>query len=98
MRLRQRARLGFELGRAHVLCRRVDQVADLGDRRRLGQRGLDRLGLAGQQHPRARGLGCILVAIEAVLCGDPAVERRPRLALGAAVSALGQNFGQPRQS
>jgi hypothetical protein len=98
MRLGERPRLGFELRRPHVFGGRVDEIAHHGDRRRLGQRRIDRLGILGQQHARFAATGILAVAVETVLAGDPAVQRLASLSVRQPVGAAGQGFGELRQA
>ena len=89
-----RAGLGFELGRPHVLGRRVHKIADHQHGRRLGQRRLDPCDVLRQQDARFGVLCVLAVAVEPVLSGDPAVKRLPRFTARAAIDSTRQDIGE----
>ena len=87
-------RLVLQLGRAHVLRRGVDQIADQGNGGGFGQNGVDRLDVLRQKHARPFLAWFGEIAVKAVLAGHPAEQGRARFTPGAAVGSGGQDFGQ----
>ena len=91
-------RMLFQRGGAHVLGRRVDEVAHGAHRLRFRPGAVDRLDLLGQQDARALRLVVFRIAVEAVLRGLPAVQCGARIAGIQAIGAGGKDFCQPGEA
>ena len=86
--------LSLERGGPHIFGRRVDEVANQANRFRFGDCIVDRTHVFRQQDPWTDRTFGLLVAIEDILSGLPAVHGRAGFTLSAAIRASGQCFRQ----